>query len=370
MTTAPILQDTTTDHRWLLYSTCDEDSRSEMRALAIDANDDVLAVTGSGCRALSLVVNNPRSVTSVDSSAGQTFLLELKLAAIRRFSYDTLLAFLGVDECADRWWLFEELSADLSPGCIAYFTRYNKAIKRGVVQAGRHEQLYVRIVAPTLQMLYGRALKDLFAAADLNEQRLIYRDRIDGRMWRGMIRYGFSERALKMVLNDDSYNVTTDVDSCGEYVLERIDHTLTHHLARDNDWLSFMLHGRYPDRNVLPHYLLPDNVDAIRRADTKINVVRADLMAFLRSRPDLSFSKFSLSDVTSCIDRQQFDVLIDQVVRVARPRARICYRNFLSRHTPGLRVESMLRREDQLCDDLYRDDHAFVYAFEVYAVDK
>ncbi|MGV9415903.1 DUF3419 family protein [Nocardia sp. NPDC003693] len=357
-----------TEDRWLLYSTCDEDSRSEMRALEIEKNDDVLAVTGSGCRVLSLVVNNPHTVTAIDSSPGQTYLLELKLAAIRHFPYDTLLEFLGVDESTRRWRLFEELKPELSDGAIAYFTHYRKAIVGGVLQAGRHEQLYVRLVAPAMRLLYGRAMRDLFAAPDLATQRRVYRERVDGVLWRSMIRYGFTERTLKAVLNDDSYNVVTDEKSCGDYVLERLDHTFENHLAGENDWVSFMFHGRYPRRDVLPHYLLRENVEAIRAATTKVNVVRGDLMEQLRALPDGSVDKFSLSDVTSCIDREQFAGLMKEVVRVARPGARICYRNFLSRHTPDADLRQLLHREDELCDRLYFDDYAFVYQFEIFTV--
>lgn len=358
-----------TDDRWLLYSTCDEDSRSELRALHIAEGDNVLAVTGSGCRALSLVVGHPATVTSVDSSAGQTYLLELKLAAIRHFSYDTLLEFLGVDESAHRWKLFEELSPQLSRGAVAYFSKYHKAIEKGVLQAGRHEQLYVRVVAPAMRLLYGAGMRELFRAPDLETQRRIYRTRIDGKLWRAMVRNGFTERTLKTVLNDDSYRVVTDVQSCGDYVLERLEHTLTNHLAKNNDWVTFMFHGKYLNREVLPHYLLRDNVAAIRAASTAVGVVRADLMDHLRSLPDRSVDKFSLSDVTSCIDREQFGTLMKEVVRVARPGARIVYRNFLSRHTPAPELLDVLRRDDELCAALYHDDYAFVYQFEVFTVE-
>ncbi|MFI9505231.1 DUF3419 family protein [Nocardia sp. NPDC052566] len=357
-----------TTERWVLYSTCDEDSRSEMRALEIAESDHVLAVTGSGCRALSLVVNNPRSVTSIDSSAGQTYLLELKLAAIRHFSYDTLLAFLGVDESSQRWRLFEELTPKLTPGCVAYFTEYRRAIEKGVIAQGRHEQLYVRVLAPTMKVLYGSAMRELFSAPDLDRQRVIYRTKIDGWLWRTMLRNGFSERALKMVLNDDSYRVVTDVQDCGDYVLERVHHTFTNHLARDNDWVSFMFHGKYPNREVLPHYLLRDNVAAIKAASTEVNIVRADLMDRLRALPDRSIDKFSLSDVTSCIDREQFATLMKEVVRVARNDARIVYRNFLSRHRPSAEMLDVLRRDDALSEQLYHDDYAFVYQFEIFTV--
>src|SRR5690606_7741290 len=75
-----------------------------------------------------------------------------------------------------------------------------------------------------------------------------------------------------------------------------------------------------------------------------------------------------MSDVTSCIDRDQFATMMTELVRVARPGARICYRNFLSRHRPDATFDSVLRRDDELCDRLYHDDYAFVYQFEVFTV--
>ncbi|MFC4857922.1 DUF3419 family protein [Actinophytocola glycyrrhizae] len=355
-------------HRPLLYSTCDEDSRSEARAMGITEGDDVLSVTGSACRTLSLLVNNPRSVTSVDSSAGQNHLLELKLAAIRHFSYDTLLEFLGVDHSSDRLALFEELVPALSPGAVGYFRHYRRAVRNGVILAGRHERLYRGIVAPVLRVLYGSAIRELFAARDLDRQRSVYRQRIDGPLWRSLVRNGFSERALRLVLNDHSYNVVVDVGHCGEYVLDRLDHTLTNHLVSDNDWVSFMFHGRYPDREVLPHYLRRENVTAIRAATTLVTPVHADLTGYLRGLPDRSLDKFSLSDVTSCIDHGQFTTLMSEVVRTARPGARICYRNCFARHRPGPELLDTLERDDELCAALDFDDYAFVYVFEIFSV--
>ena len=95
--------------KWILYSTSDEDNTSELRALNISPDDHIISVTGSGCRTLSLLTQNPRSVVSVDYSPGQNYLLELKLAAIRSLSYDELLQFFGVDKSKNRWQTVESL---------------------------------------------------------------------------------------------------------------------------------------------------------------------------------------------------------------------------------------------------------------------
>lgn len=351
--------------KWILYSTCDEDSFSELRALDITPNDAVVSVTGSGCRTLSLLTRNPRSLVSVDYSPGQNYLLELKMAAIRALPYDDLLAFLGIDESDHRWDTFQSLAGRLSPSAAAYFTRHPQAIKNGVLFSGRHEQFYVRVVAPLMHLFFGRKLRRLFAAQTVEEQRQIYREQVAGKLWQWMIRKGFSESSLRRILNDDKYHIEIDVSSPGDYLLERLDHTFSHHLARENHWLSFMLNGKYPNRTCLPHFLLRESYEAIRRASTVLNPVTDNLIEYLKRLPDKSVDKFSLSDVTSCINKAEFDALLEQVFRTGKPGARLCYRNFLARYSVPKGTDRRIIRDDKLASELDRDDLAFAYSFEV-----
>jgi S-adenosylmethionine-diacylglycerol 3-amino-3-carboxypropyl transferase len=351
--------------KWILYSTSDEDNTSELRALNITPEDEVISVTGSGCRTLSLLTQNPRSVVSVDYSPGQNYLLELKLAAIRTFSYDELLQFFGVDECTTRWTMFESLQEKISPEAAAYFRRHRPAIERGVLFSGRHERFYVRVVAPMIHLLYGRQLKKIYSCSSIEDQERIYREEIDGKLWRWLIRNGFSERTLRMILNDDKYHIEIHVPSIGDYMLDRLNHTFSHHLARDNHWISFMLNGKYPSRTSLPHFLLQENYEAIRRATTKLTPVTGNLIDYLKTLPDGSVDKFSLSDVTSCINKEEFNRLLDEVNRTGRTGGRLCYRNFLAKYSVMRDCDVRLHREEAVSSALDRDDLAFVYSFEV-----
>ena len=351
--------------KWILYSTSDEDNTSELRALSITPEDDVISVTGSGCRTLSLLTQNPRSVVSVDYSPGQNYLLELKLAAIRMFSYDQLLQFFGVDECKTRWNMFQSLQDKISPEAAAYFRRHRSAIERGVLFSGRHERFYVKVVSPMIHLLFGRPLKKIFSCSSIEEQERIYREEIDGRLWRWLIRNGFSERTLRMILNDDKYHIEIHVPSIGDYMLDRLNHTFSHHLAKDNHWISFMLNGKYPSRTSLPHFLLYENYEAIRCSTTRLTPVTGNLIHYLKTLPDGSVDKFSLSDVTSCINNEEFNILMDEVYRTGRAGGRVCYRNFLAKYSVTKDGDVRLRRDEAVSSALDRDDLAFAYSFEV-----
>lgn len=358
--------------KWILYSTCDEDAVSELRALDIGLYDDVLSVTGSACRTLSLMAKNPRSITSVDYAAGQNYLLELKLAAMRSLEYDELLAFLGVDlnpslqfGPKDRWNIFTKLAPGLSHGAVRYFSYYRKETKSGILFRGRHEKFYIRYLSPFLHFLYGDALRKIFSSESIESQRKIYFNEIRGPLWKLLITKGFTKSLLKRVLNNPDYECEFEVPDLGMYMLETLDHTFSNHLAKDSDWLSLMLNGRYMSTDALPHFLTRDSYNLIRSARTEINLVTKDLVEFSKGANEDSFSKFSLSDVSSCISKKRFNELLHQVSRISRADGRLCYRNFIARHMVPSSLTENINRDDEMCDMLNNDDKAFSYKFEV-----
>lgn len=355
---------TDNQERWILYSTCDEDSNSEIRALNIAPSDTVLCVTGSGCRTLSLLACNPKHLISVDYSPGQNYLLELKLAAIRNLSYDTLLEFFGVEDSRNRWDIFCSLEDKISPKAAAYFRANRWAIEIGILFSGRHELFYVRFVAPLMRLLYGRAFDHISRASTLEEQRSIYEEHISGSLWRWLIRFGFSPLMLRIILNDPNYFVEMNVN-VADYLLERLDHTFTHHLVKDNHWTSLMFYGKYPNKRCLPHFLLEENYLAIRQATTHFEIVTANLMEYIKQLPDQSVDKYSLSDVTSCIDTQTFETLMREVVRTSTASGQLCYRNFLTKQPIPSNLKDVIQRDDVVSSLLDRDDLAFAYTFEV-----
>jgi S-adenosylmethionine-diacylglycerol 3-amino-3-carboxypropyl transferase len=355
--------------KWILYSTCDEDSYSELRALDITSNDRVLCVTGSGCRTLSLLACNPKYLISVDYAAGQNYLLELKLAAIRVLSYDMLLKFLGVEDCQNRWDLFCSFEEQISPQASAYFRANRWAIDRGILLAGRHELFYVRFVAPLMRLLYGRQMEQIARASNLEEQREIYNKHISGFLWHLLIRVGFSPLSISLILNDPKYVVEMNVN-VGDYLIERLDHTFNHHLVRDNHWASFMFYGKYLGKRCLPHFLLEENYHAIRRSTTKVEIVTGNLIEYMKKMPEQSIDKYSLSDVTSCIDIQTFKSLLLEVIRTSENSGKLCYRNFLNKQLIPPNFEDILHRDHELNSLLYHDDLAFAYSFEVAQINK
>ena len=78
----------------LVYNTCWEDPRLD-KALNLQPDNTVLVITSAGCNALDYTLAGPRRVIAVDLNPRQNALLELKLAGIRKLSYEQFFAMFG-----------------------------------------------------------------------------------------------------------------------------------------------------------------------------------------------------------------------------------------------------------------------------------
>lgn len=352
---------------WVLYSTCDEDAHSELKALRAGQDDHVLCVTGSACRVLSLLAQQPEKITAIDFAPGQNYLLDLKIAAIKAFEYSQLLEFFGVEKCSEtqRWADFLTLQSLMSEDAFNYFSHYRKEIKAGVLYRGRHEKFYVYFLSPFLHLLYGKSFKAMFETDDIEAQKAIYFNQIRGPFWRLMIKKGFTKGLLKGILNNKDYETEFEIDDLGEYMLQTLDHTFSTHLAKYNDWLSMMVNGRYLGRHAMPHFLSRESYDAIRAAKTKVEIITADLVEYTQTAESNSFSVFSLSDVSSCISKSRFNELLGQLPRISQPGARLCYRNFIARHKVPSNLLEQIKIDTPMCQALNHSDRAFSYQFEV-----
>lgn len=349
----------------VLYTSCDEDSRSELDALCIGPSDRVLSVTGSGCRSLNLLLANPRSLVTVDANPVQNHLLELKVAAMRHLDHAGFLRFIGIRRDDRREATYRAIRTDMSDAAAAFWDLNSSVIARGVIFSGAHETYYRRTLGVFLG-LRPRLVRRLFEIRDLAEQRAFYHRRWNTPAWRAAISGGTSPAVYRMILPDPSYIAHVKLgEPVGRYLLRRFEHTLTNHLARDNHWISLLFLGRYHNERAMPPYLTAEHYQTVRSRLGALEIVTAGLGDHLASSPSASFDAFSLSDISGWSDQRAFESLLSEAVRCGRPAARLCYRNFL---TKRLLPAALLERVEPLRDVAERLDHSdrtFAYTFQV-----
>src|ERR1700733_5579116 len=139
----------------LLFGMSWEDPASDRRALAIQPGETLLTVTSGACNTLTLLLEDPGKVYAVDINPSQSYLLELKRAAVRHLEYDELRAFLGLAPSGERLQIFERLRGDLSEAALGYWRGKPEAVRKGGVNAGKYES-FIRLLRRFVGVMQGK----------------------------------------------------------------------------------------------------------------------------------------------------------------------------------------------------------------------
>jgi len=240
----------------LLFGMSWEDPESDRRALQIQPGDTVVTITSGGCNTLNLLLDDPRQIYSLDINPCQSHLLELKCAAIRRWEYGDLWAFLGLSPAQDRLAMFESIGEDLSRPALEYWRSRPRAIRDGVVYQGRYET-FLRHFRRLLRLVQGRQrIRGLFRCGSLEEQR-DYFDRVwNTPQWRLLFRLAFNKHVLaRRGLATDYFRFDDGTASFEESFFNRSRRAFRDIPIASNYFLAQYLLGRYASPDATPVFL-------------------------------------------------------------------------------------------------------------------
>ena len=352
----------------LLWSQSWEDPELDLASLALGPGDRLLVVTSGGCNALSLLTEGPREVVAIDMNGAQSMLLELKLAGIRALDHEEFLNLLGVrfveegpPRAAPAGALYRRLRDVLPDAARRFWDGRTALIERRLVNAGRYERHLARFRA-LLRLFRGGKVDDLLRQSAAT-QRDFYRERWDGRGWRLFFRIFFSRFVLgRGGLDPQFFRFVAGDPSFGDHWLKLAEHVLTELPVRENYFLAQICTGRYLHRRAVPRYLDPRRFDALKRCADRVRVVTDELERFLFTEPDASCDAFSMSNVFEWMDRPHYAALLQELWRVGRPGARLCYRNLLVHRERPAELAGRLRSHQAAARRLLPRDRSFVYS--------
>jgi len=342
----------------LMFAQSWEDPSCDRRALRIQPGDTLLAITSGGDNALGFLLDDPARVISVDLNPLQGYLLELKMAGMRRLSHPEFLTMLGVRPTEGALDLYATLRSDLSEPARTYFDSHGTLLQRGLLLQGGFERYYA-ILRNLVRLAVGRRrIQHLFGIAP-SEQRSYYHQEWNTARWRALVRIGCSRWLLGRSL-DPSWFQDAEAAAFGEHFRRLGEHAIVDLPARTNYFLAQILLGRYVDEELVPDYLRSQNFAIIRERLSRLEVVTADIGDAVTAMADRSVDAFALSNVFEYSPIELFEVTKKELVRVARPGARFALRNLLApRRFAGddaFEVDEPLRRE------LQSADRGFIYS--------
>jgi S-adenosylmethionine-diacylglycerol 3-amino-3-carboxypropyl transferase len=206
-----------------------------------------------------------------------------------------------------------------------------------------------------------RRIEELFAQPTLEAQRRFYDERWNTAGWRRAFLLGH-KRILDRAL-DPSFYRYVEARNLSRELHERAGRCMTELPIGDNYFLSWILRGRYPDHAAArPPYLLAGAAGPLAESAGRLEIHHADIRDFLRSRPDASCDKFYLSNVAEWLRGDEVAAFFDEVVRVARDGATVCYRALMVDRPLPARLRRRLHEDTARSAALAASDRAFVNA--------
>lgn len=346
------------------YSASTEDGQAELTALELKPSDRVLCITGSGARTLDLLLGNPETIVSLDFSAPQNYLLELKIAAYRHLTYPEFRAVMGLEDPSKSLKVFESIEKHLSIDSQKYWERNRDCIRKGVLYCGTWERI-LRYLSYT-KILRAHHVQGLLEATDLSAQKAYWDKHWTGFFFRNYLKL-LSNRFLwvTVIREPGAKLIAPDFDVAG-YLFDCLQRMANHSLLRENPYANLLFYGRYTNRCRLPLHLQSEHFETIRARIDRIEIQTGDIASYLRGSGD-SFDAFSLSDFSSYATTEDYDAAWQAIIASARRKSRYCERFFLVQRQPPT---ACLLRNSKLENTLRSIDHTCMYTFHAGSIER
>jgi len=347
------------------YSQCWEDSDTLLEHMKVQAGQTVLSICSAGDNTLSLLSRAPAKVIAVDLSAAQLALLELKAQCFKSLGHDQMLYFLGArpsladGSSPDRLALYGHLRMELSSTARQYFDQNTHLISKGVIDQGKMERYFRIFRQHILPLVKSRALVDELLRAKVRNQRAeFYRKKWGTLLYIGLFKMFFS-RHLMGLLGREKCFFDYASENLSPFLLQTSKTALIEQEPEHNPYLCWILTGDYGA--VLPHYLRPENFEAIRGNLGALELKQGNLNDILGEQPEGSIDSFNLSDVFEYLSPEQCRTLAKLIVRGSSPDGRMVYWNMLVDRKAAAYCPQHLQIEEDFSTSLAAITKTFFY---------
>lgn len=342
-------------HNW-------EDPESDHAALKIKNNDAVLAITSGGCNVLGFLLYNPEVIYSIDINPMQSYLLELKIAAIKCLDYDAFISFAGLNENNNRLNEFNRIKPFLSKEALEFWNTQHKLLTAGFIMHGKYER-FIRLAGKFMNLLQGKKrVTGLFKEKSKSEQEAYFDTVWNTKRFRFLFTMLFNKRILaKRGLVADYFHFDDGSKSFAESFYNRSKKAFRNIPIAGNYFLSLYLLGKYRNNNEVPAYLKYENFELIKSRVDRLKIITAEAQGWLDTMPDGSIDCFALSNICELMSEKDTHRLFSAVYRTARAGARIIFRNLMIPREVPETLKNDIVKDTLLSKHIFDTDRSFVY---------
>jgi len=293
----------------ITFNTVWEDPRLDKEALQVNQDSVVLTISSGGCNGLALLLENPRHVYLIDRNPCQNALVELKIAAIKNLEYNEFWQLFGLGKLPNFSKLYyPKLRNDLSPSSQAFWD------KKGYYfdGTGMKRSFYWRGTCGTVAWAIGyyfkiipglsSAIKKIFSAKSLEEQRKIYYGEVAKKLWNPIIDHVIksslylSWTGIPIPQQELLATVAGKQASIGLWIKAQLEFVFTELPIHDNYFWRVYIFGQYT-KECCPDYLKEENFATLKSRIDRISVNTETITEFLnRNGNEYPVTHFVLLD--------------------------------------------------------------------------
>jgi S-adenosylmethionine-diacylglycerol 3-amino-3-carboxypropyl transferase len=375
--------------RGLVYPQIWEDPAIDMEALALGPEDRVVAIASGGCNVLSYLTAGPARITAVDLNGAHIALNRLKLCAAKNLpDRAAFYRFFGRADAAENVEAYDRYLRDrLDPESRAYWEA------RTIGGAGRRRiSVFARNfyrhgllghfigLAHLVARAYGTDPKVIIKARDMAEQRAIFDAELSPLFDRAFVRWLVGQKASLYGLGipPKQYEALGGNQPGGmtQVLRERLERLACGFDLRDNyfAWQAFGRGYGKTESAPVPPYLQAAHFDAVRARADRVQLHHGSIIRFLEENPDQSLDAYVLLDAQDWMNDETLTSLWTQILRTARPGARVIFRTAADeRLLPGRIPDGILapwRYDAAQCRAWTDRDRSSIYGgFHLYTLD-
>ena len=342
-------------HNW-------EDPESDHAALKIKSNDAVVAITSGGCNVLGFLLFDPAVIYSIDINPTQSYLLELKIAAIKLFDFKEFIAFTGLTVSDNRIEMYSKLKQLLSSDAAAYWDNQTKIIAKGFIMNGKYER-FIKLAGKFISLLQGRKrVLGLFGKKTKQEQEAYFDNVWNTMRFKYIFKILFNKRMLaRRGLIADYFTFDDGSKSFADSFYNRSRKAFRDIPIEKNYFLSLYLLGKFNNFNEVPDYLREENYKTIKSRIDRIKIITGEAQQWIDTMPDQFIDCFALSNICELMSEQETHTLFAAVQRTAKNGAKVIFRNLMIPREVPEDLQDSIKKDQALSKQLYENDRSFVY---------
>jgi S-adenosylmethionine-diacylglycerol 3-amino-3-carboxypropyl transferase len=341
------------------YAQVWEDADILLAGLDIQPGDICVSIASAGDNALAMLTRDPGRVIALDLSPAQLACLELRVAAFRELTHAELLELIGSRPSTRREALYARCRSALTAAVRTFWDARSAEIAAGIGSAGKMERYFEFFRTKLLPLIHSRArvhkMLELKGAA---ERERFYETTWNTWRWRLLFRIFFSRAVMGRMGRDPSFFTYVE-GSVADRIMARARHAIVQQDPNVNPYLRWLTTGTHGDE--LPCALRPENFERIRNNLERLEWHCGSVEEFLAQAGPASFDRYNFSDLFEYVSVDHYHRMLEQIVRVSRPGARLAYWNLLAeRKRPESMADRLLPLSD-LSQRLHDADRTFFY---------